>query len=245
MWERDDVAASTIRHRLSGLSQLYLELDGEDGNNPVKGIKRPPEPEPQPDARPVEMIERVLDQLWYRAAMNNRGWKTLARALVLAHTGMRPSQVKRLDPALDILSYLDGEVPFVQVSAGKGGKPYLMPLTSDGKAAFLLFLRVRAAGSFSTQSFHGSWTLACDQAAVARFNPYKLRHSFATRLRRAGTDLADVQTLLGHKSPKTTARYAEVVPEKLVIAVQRMELGWNEGRGSSHGHERAAGRQPR
>jgi D-arginine dehydrogenase len=33
-------------------------------------------------------------------AMNNRGWPTLARALVLAHTGMRPS-VKRLDPDVD------------------------------------------------------------------------------------------------------------------------------------------------
>ena len=105
----------------------------------------------------------------------------------LAHTGMRPSQVKRLDADLDIRPYLDGEVPFAQVSAGKSGKSYLMPLTSDGKAAFLLFLRV-------------------------------------------GADLADAQAMLGHKSPKTTARYAEVSVDKLVTAVQRMERGWNEGR---------------
>jgi integrase len=148
-------------------------------------------------------------------------------------TGMRPSQVKRLDPDLDIRPYLEGEVPFVQVSAGKGGKSYPMPLTSDGKAGFLLFLRVSAAGTFSTQAFYKSWVLACDQAGVTRFNPYKLRHSFATRLRRSGMDLADVQAMLGHKSPKTTARYAEVSVDKLVTAVQRMERGWNEGRGES------------
>jgi integrase len=174
------------------------------------------------------MIQSVLDALWYRTAMNNHGWPTLARALVLAHTGMRPSQVKRLDVDLDIRPYIDSDVPFVQVSAGKGGKPYLMPLTSDGRAAFLLFLRVGAAGTFSTQAFYKSWVLACDQAHVTRFNPYKLRHSFATRMRRAGADLADVQGLLGHKSPKTTARYAEVSQDKLVTAVQRMERGWNE-----------------
>src|SRR5207302_1921691 len=145
-----------------------------------------PEPEPKPDSRPVGMIETVLDELWYRAATNNRGWKTLARALVLAHTGMRPAQVKRLDPNLDIRPFLDGDVPYVQVSAAKGGNPYLMPLTADGKAAFLLFLRVGAAGHFSTQGFRKSWMLACEQANVAYFNPYKLRHSFATRLRRAG-----------------------------------------------------------
>lgn len=230
-WERGGVAASTIRHRMTALSQLYRELDGEDGNNPVKGVKRPSEPDPEPDARPVTMIQSVLDELWYRTAMNNRGWPTLARALVLAHTGMRPSQVKRLDPDLDIRPYLNGDVPFVQVSAGKGGKSYLMPLTSDGKAAFLLFLRVGAAGTFSTQAFYKSWVLACDQADVTRFNPYKLRHSFATRMRRAGADLADVQALLGHNSPKTTARYAEVSVDKLVTAVQRMEQGWNEARG--------------
>ena len=143
---------------------------------------------------------------------------------------MRPSQVQRLDVDLDIRPCLGGDVPFVQVSAGKGGKPYLMPLTSDGKAAFLLFLAVSGVGYFSTQAFYKSWMLACDQAHVTRFRPYLLRHSFATRVRRAGADFADVQALLGHKSPKTTARYAEVVPEKLVTAIQRMEIGWNGAR---------------
>jgi len=80
-----------------------------------------------------------------------------------------------------------------------------MPLTSDGKAAVPLFLRVGAAGTFSTQAFYKSWVLACNQANVTRLNPYKLRHSFTTRMRQAGADLADVQALLGHKSPKTTA----------------------------------------
>jgi integrase len=226
-WLAAGVAPSTIRHRLTAVSKLYEELDGEDATNPVKGIKRPPEPEPQPDSRPVEMIQQVLDALWYRTAMNNRGWKTLARALVLAHTGMRASQVKRLDPDLDIRPHLAGEPPFVQVSAGKGGRAYRLPLTSDGKAALLLFLRVGAHGPFSTQAFYKSWMLGCEQAGVTPFNPYKLRHSFATMLRREGADLADVQQLLGHKSPKTTARYADVDKTKLAAAVQRMERGWS------------------
>jgi hypothetical protein len=85
-WERGSVAASTIRHRMTALSQLYRELDGDGDNNPVKGVQRPSEPDPEPDARPVNMIQSVLDALWYRTAMNNRGWPTLARALVLAHT---------------------------------------------------------------------------------------------------------------------------------------------------------------
>ena len=230
-WEDAGAAASTIRHRMTALSTLYAEVDGEDAYNPVKGVKRPKEAEPKPDSRPPHIIISVLDELWLRAAMNNRGWKTLARALVLAHTGMRPSQMMRLDPDLHIRSYLDEDVPMVEVPSGKGGKTHWKPLTTDGVAAFRLFLHVGAPGPFSTSSFYKSWMLACKAAEVAPFNPYKLRHSYATLLRRAGADIADIQELLGHKSPKTTQRYAMVVPEKLVAATLRVEKVWAQSRG--------------
>jgi integrase/recombinase XerC len=73
-------------------------------------------------------------------------------------------------------------------------------------------LHVGAQGKFSTSSFYKSWIRACKKANVAPFNPYKLRHSYATLLRRAGADIADIQELLGHRSPKTTQRYAMGYP---------------------------------
>jgi integrase len=136
----------------------------------------------------------------------------------------------RLDPELHIRSYLDDAVAMVEVPSGKGGRTHWKPLTTDGVAAFRLFLRVGAQGTFSTSSFYKSWMLACDSAGVPRFNPYKLRHSYATLLRRAGADIADIQELLGHKSPKTTQRYAMVVPEKLVAATRRVEEAWTQSR---------------
>ncbi len=61
------------------------------------------------------------------------------------------------------------------------------------------------------------------QAGIEKFRFHGLRHTFASHLAMRGVPLETIGSLLGHKDPKMTKRYAHLSPASLKAAVTTLQ----------------------
>jgi integrase/recombinase XerD len=138
--------------------------------------------------------------------------------MTLYGTGMRRSELARLK-----ISDIDSQRMIIRVVAGKGGKDRDLPLSPAlletlreywrWRKPKLYLFPTRTLGRQLVQPISDKtvW-IACSEAAGRagihkRVTPHTLRHSWATHLLEAGTDLRTIQVLLGHGDLETTAQY--------------------------------------
>src|ERR1022692_2275071 len=126
--------------------------------------------------------------------------------MTLYATGMRRSELARLK-----VSDIDSQRMIIRVVEGKGGKDRDLPLSPTLLETLREDLRCRQPRLDQPISDKTVWIACSDAARRAgirkRVTPHTLRHSWATHLLEAGTDLRTIQVLLGHGDLETTAQY--------------------------------------
>jgi site-specific recombinase XerD len=158
---------------------------------------------------------------------------------LMLHTGLRVSEVTHLN--LDALDFTRDQLTVRHPDKRrrtKSRKERVIPLNRVAKTALADWLDARdhygqpkTNAVFVTQRSRGRLSTRAVQLMVEKYTaaaelrdvtPHTLRHTFATRLLAAGANLRQVQTLLGHTSPATTARYTHVYSQELHDAIANL-----------------------
>lgn len=184
-----------------------------------RAVEDPPLPRPRPERRlPVVLSRDELHR--FLGAVGNP--KHVALLAVAYSAGLRVSEVVRLR-----LEDLDRDRGLVRIRAGKGKKDRLtllshtaLTLVDDYLAGadpgVWLFPGACVGRHLTTRSVQKIKTAARARAGITKpVTPHVLRHSFATHLHEAGTDVRLIQELLGHASVRTTEIYTHVSRRRL------------------------------
>jgi site-specific recombinase XerD len=157
-----------------------------------------------------------------------------AMLMTLYGTGMRRTELSLLK-----VRDVDSQRMMIRVERGKGGAGRDIPLSPALLETLREYWRCKKPHTYLFPSSEGHrgkeqptsdravW-YACKQAArhaglTKRVSPHCLRHSFATHLLEAGTDLRTIQILLGHGDLETTAKYLHLSQRHLRAVVNPLE----------------------
>jgi site-specific recombinase XerD len=139
---------------------------------------------------------------------------------------------------------IDGERRRVHIRDAKGGKDRFVPLPEVTLEALRRFWKTHRNPRLLFPSWLGNadrirkteapmdrgGVQAAIKAAVAdcgikrKITTHSLRHSYATHLLELGVDLREIQSILGHARPETTARYAQLTTVTSTNAVEMLRL---------------------
>jgi site-specific recombinase XerD len=174
----------------------------------------------EPRKLPVVLsVEEVSDILM---AAPGPGLKYRAALSVSYGTGLRAAEVCALK-----IGDIDSDRMLIHVEEGKGGKdrkvmlsPGLLGLLRDywceARPEGWLFPGKPTLNPISPRQLSRAFTSAKNMAGVKKVATlHTLRHSFATHLLEAGTDVRVIQVLLGHAKLSTTARYTHVATKTI------------------------------
>lgn len=197
---------------ISAVKKFYKEICKEVID--VGTFTRPRTRHRLPNVLSKEEVKRILS-----APINEKHRLLLS---IIYGCGLRRSEVIMLEQ-----EDIDYDRMLLTVRQSKGFKDRIVPLSArladqikeyvgQSKPAVYIFEGQRQGDPYSATSVEKVFKMACQKANIKKsITLHGLRHSYATHLLEAGTDLRYIQELLGHKSSKTTEIYTHVTEKSI------------------------------
>ncbi len=172
-------------------------------------VHRPKQEKLLPNVLSKEEVKKILEA--------HSNLKHRAMLSLIYSCGLRCGELLALKPA-----HIDSQRGIVLVKQAKGKKDRIAPLSPkilellrayypQYKPTTWLFEGQKAGSPYDERSLQQVLKQALAKAGIQKpVTLHWLRHSYATHLLEAGTDLRYIQELLGHKSSKTTEIYTHV-----------------------------------
>lgn len=171
-------------------------------------IERPRREKKLPIVLSKNEVKRVIN------STNNIKHKCIVSLLYSA--GLRRNELVNLK-----ITDIDSERMLIRVTAAKGKKDRYTILSQNTLEDLRTYYKIwkpieylfegQFGGKYNSNSVGKLVKKAGYMAGIKKnVTPHMLRHSFATHLLEAGTDLRHIQLLLGHNSTKTTEIYTHV-----------------------------------
>jgi excisionase family DNA binding protein len=221
----EKVSKTTVNRGLQILKRMFnLAIDwGYIFENPSRKVKLFSEKD--------NLKERILSHEEEARLLETSPEHLRPIIIVALNSGMRRGEILGLR-----WTHLDFEKRTLKVERSKSGRPRFIDMNHT-LFELLRELRMKNPGSdyiFSNPQtgkpfveIGKAFRTACRRSGVKGMRFHDLRHTFASRLIEAGTDIITVRDLLGHSSVKLTERYTHSKNELKRRAVESLENGKN------------------
>jgi site-specific recombinase XerD len=205
----------TINCYLNSVCQYYHYLSDEEGIQLVNPVKKPNIMK-LPRGLPKHLKDEQIDILFNHL----KGYRDRAMFMIMLRCGLRVEEVAHL-----FLGDIDLKRRMLLIQDGKGAKDRIVYISNDALHVLLGYLRVRPSNKVKNVFLVEKGPRTGQPISIRgiqkrmeyyarktnlKISCHHLRHTMATQMLNADTDLSTIQDLLGHNSIRTTQRYCRV-----------------------------------